>query len=339
MVTVTDNTAPTAICQNITVTLVNGVATITAAEINNGSTDNCGIASVSVSPSTFTVSNVGPNTVTLTVVDASGNTSTCTATVTVVNPSGISCTATTSDTVIYFGYGHQTATLSVTSTGTAPFTYNWSGQNLSCQHCPSPIFNPSHQGNYSFDVTVTDATGATTSCNVTVCVMDVRASGDDDDDNEKDHGPGQKVYLCHYPPGNPNNPQTIIISVNAVPFHLNNHPGDHLGKCGQVCGDENHHIGDKDEKNAPTLITDERAAFEILIYPNPFKDQFHIKIQSENSTPVQLRIFDITGKAMLESQHVQLDGDVVLGNGLASGVYFVEIKQGENTKVIRMFKE
>lgn len=81
-----DTQAPAAICQDITVELVDGAATITAAQIDNGSNDNCGIASMSVAPNSFTTADVGPNTVTLTVTDAAGLTSTCTAIVTVQEP-------------------------------------------------------------------------------------------------------------------------------------------------------------------------------------------------------------------------------------------------------------
>ena len=84
-VTVEDKVAPTALAKDIKVQLdSNGNASITAADVDNGSNDNCGgIASISVSPSSFTCANVGANTVTLTVTDPSGNSSTATATVTV----------------------------------------------------------------------------------------------------------------------------------------------------------------------------------------------------------------------------------------------------------------
>ncbi len=87
-VTVTlDNIAPVATCQSVSVTLDStGNGTLNAAAVDNGSTDNCTVASVTVNPSAFTCVNAGANTVTLTVTDGNGNSSTCTTTVTVVSP-------------------------------------------------------------------------------------------------------------------------------------------------------------------------------------------------------------------------------------------------------------
>ncbi|MBL0018290.1 MAG: HYR domain-containing protein [Bacteroidetes bacterium] len=86
-VTVVDNVAPLAVCQSITVNAPNsGSVSITASQIDGGSSDACGIASLSVNPNSFSCSNQGPNTVTLTVTDVNGNVSSCTATVTVTSP-------------------------------------------------------------------------------------------------------------------------------------------------------------------------------------------------------------------------------------------------------------
>ncbi|MGI2336902.1 MAG: HYR domain-containing protein, partial [Dehalogenimonas sp.] len=81
-----DLTQPTALCQNITIQLdATGNATITPAQIDNGSTDNCGIASLTLNKTDFTCADIAtnPNPVILTVTDNSGNTSKCNATVTV----------------------------------------------------------------------------------------------------------------------------------------------------------------------------------------------------------------------------------------------------------------
>src|SRR5207247_9464978 len=77
---------PLAVCQDLTVQLdATGHATITPDQINNGSSDACGIASLSLDKTSFDCSNVGTNTVTLTVTDNNGNIATCTATVTVID--------------------------------------------------------------------------------------------------------------------------------------------------------------------------------------------------------------------------------------------------------------
>jgi subtilisin-like proprotein convertase family protein len=92
-VTIQDNIDPTAICKPITISLDgNGMASITPADVDNGSFDNCnanepdsGIGSMSLSQSTFDLSDAGTTTnVILTVEDYWGNTDVCTAAVTVI---------------------------------------------------------------------------------------------------------------------------------------------------------------------------------------------------------------------------------------------------------------
>lgn len=86
IVTVEDNTAPVAICHDINIQLDGtGNATITRADIDNGSNDACGIQSLAANPNSFDCSDVGPNSVTLIVTDVNGLVNTCTAIVTVEN--------------------------------------------------------------------------------------------------------------------------------------------------------------------------------------------------------------------------------------------------------------
>lgn len=81
---VVDNEKPVVKCKNVTVQLdANGNGTLTAAQVDNGSTDNCGISSRSISKTNFNCTDVGANTITFTVTDIYGNTSSCNATVTV----------------------------------------------------------------------------------------------------------------------------------------------------------------------------------------------------------------------------------------------------------------
>jgi uncharacterized protein YrzB (UPF0473 family) len=85
-ITVQDMVAPQAKCKAATLYLdPSGMASLTSAQIDNGSNDACGIASLAVTPSTFGCGSLGQNTATLTVMDVNGNTSTCSALVTVVD--------------------------------------------------------------------------------------------------------------------------------------------------------------------------------------------------------------------------------------------------------------
>jgi|GEM_PF-5167980 len=63
----------------------NGQASLTVNHIDNGSFDNCTIVSRSLNKYTFDCSNVGPNTITLTVVDQSGNSHNVSTTVNVID--------------------------------------------------------------------------------------------------------------------------------------------------------------------------------------------------------------------------------------------------------------
>jgi hypothetical protein len=88
-VTVVDNTPPVALCKNYMLVLSGSGGTVTPANVDNGSDDNCGIVSRTVSPNTFTCAQIGGTyPVTLTVTDASSNTSSCTAMVTVAGDCG-----------------------------------------------------------------------------------------------------------------------------------------------------------------------------------------------------------------------------------------------------------
>lgn len=70
-----------------------GNASLTAEDLNNGSTDNCGIASIAVSKTEFSSENTGDNNITLTITDASGNVSTGDAVVKVIDLIAPSITA------------------------------------------------------------------------------------------------------------------------------------------------------------------------------------------------------------------------------------------------------
>lgn len=168
-VTVIDTVAPTAICQDVTIYLdASGAASITAADVNNGSSDNCSVVNTDVDVSSFTCSDEGANTVTLTVTDQAGNQSTCTATVTVVDT--ISPTPSCQNLTVYLdANGDASITPADIDNGS---TDNCTVASLSLDET---TFDCSDLGANTVVLTVTDQAGNQSSCSATVTVMDTTA--------------------------------------------------------------------------------------------------------------------------------------------------------------------
>ncbi|MDW3648635.1 MAG: HYR domain-containing protein [Bacteroidia bacterium] len=166
-VTVEDILPPIAICQDLTVYLdTGGIAIITPGQIDNGSSDNCGIASLSLSTTSFACVDTGLNAVVLTVTDVNGNTSSCSANVTVLDtiPPVIDCPA---DIVVFNDPGQCGATVSYnTPTATDNCGINGNGR-----------INPSITAFYPIGTdTIThivfDESGNSDTCTFTITVID-----------------------------------------------------------------------------------------------------------------------------------------------------------------------
>ncbi len=166
-ITVIDNEAPVAVCQNITIQLdANGNASITAADVDGGSTDQCGIASTTIDMDTFDCSNVGDNNVILTVTDVNGNTSTCTAIVTVedVTAPVVACRN------IIVELDPVTGT--VTIAGTDIDNGSTDACGIDTYTLDIDTFDCSDIGDNTVVLTVTDVNGNTATCTAIVTVED-----------------------------------------------------------------------------------------------------------------------------------------------------------------------
>ena len=167
VVTVVDLIPPTMLCRNASVWLNTvGQGSITAAQINNGSTDNCTLASLNVSPNTFSCANLGANTVTLTGTDQSGNTATCQGTVTVLD--------TIKPTMLC-----RNATLNLNNIGQATLTVA-NINNGSFDNCTiatftlsQTLFTCANLGANTVTLTGTDQSGNSASCTATVTIQDL----------------------------------------------------------------------------------------------------------------------------------------------------------------------
>ena len=164
VVTVEDNVNPTVVCQDATVQLdAGGNASITTADVNNGSSDNCG-ASLSINVSNFICTDLGANNVTLTATDGEGNSNTCQSVVTVED--NISPTAVCQD-----------ITVQITSGGTASMAAGdidgGSADNCTVSlSVSSSSFDCNDLGAYNVTLTATDGDGNSHSCQATVTITD-----------------------------------------------------------------------------------------------------------------------------------------------------------------------
>jgi len=165
LITIADNVPPVAGCvSNLSIALdpATCTASVTPADINSGSGDNCQVQSGSVSPNSFT--QCGSYAVTLTVFDLCNNSSTCTTTVQVTEnvPPVIVCPPS-----IQVGCG---ANLSPSITGMATATDN-------CDPAPVITFSDATTGTLPCNAVITRTWTATDICNNTAtCVQIITVS-------------------------------------------------------------------------------------------------------------------------------------------------------------------
>ena len=165
-VTVLDTIKAIVSTHDVTIYLdANGTASITTMDINNGSTDNCAIQSMSLDSTNFDCSEVGSNTVTLTVTDVNNNVNSATATVTVID--SVLPTVLTQDVTIYLD-----------ANGAASITTmdinNGSSDNcvIQAMSLDSSNFDCTEEGTNTVTLTVTDVNNNVNSATAVVTVLD-----------------------------------------------------------------------------------------------------------------------------------------------------------------------
>ncbi|WP_276132624.1 choice-of-anchor L domain-containing protein [Polluticoccus soli] len=318
VITVQDVTKPSITCPaNKTVSCKTSVA-------DNGSatgSDNCSpvaITSSDVSTQNGNPANSGYYNYTITrtwkATDVSGNFTTCDQVITVHALNNAAVAVSPVNTInanhqihtIYLGYGPQSVSLSSTvQDGVGPRSYSWtpitgSVTPASATTSVSPLVST------TYTVTITDGTGCSITQSMPVQVIDVRC--------------GNKVKICHYPPGNPANTQQQCLPTSAIAAHLAH--GCVLGDC-----PSNKSSGTGDGEEGDNHGVEALAVTEVKVYPNPNTGAFTVELPAglEKSEVV---ITDMAGKVIqkqtaLEGNKLQFD----LGP-VARGMYMLHLTNG-----------
>lgn len=172
-VTVFDNVAPTASCRPVPFTVqldASGNGFVVPMNVNNGSSDVCGLDTMlvnGVDSFFFTCANIGNTAVTLSVLDESGNQSTCVANVIVAD--NINPIAVCHDTILYLDLaGVVTAFPADIDAGSSDnCTFTSRINNL-----PSVTYNCNQVGVNTAQLLITDGAGNTAQCSANITILD-----------------------------------------------------------------------------------------------------------------------------------------------------------------------
>ncbi len=353
VITVGDQTPPLMTCPaNITTCGPN---------VNLGSpivSDNCGTVSLSNNaPSSFPN---GTTIVTWTAVDGCGNMSTCQQTVNRSNPMTVSVNPVpVTSGVRSCGWGFNTHIITRVTTrqnailqpvitgGTPPFTYQWSGSNLSRLSSTTvlnPVYTPVENAMSCYEdcyfLTVTDASGFCSVISVNpVCIRVQMGAAGAYGDAGCQNNPN-KVTICHMPPGNPTNVQYICVSINAIPAHSFgpdvgptslSHKFDCIGSCNQLaCGVVPKSVSFQEEM----LNEDITSGMILENFPDPFKEMTTVRFVMDHDSHAKMEVFDLSGKMV----RLLFEGDVKAhqdnkfqldGSDLQSGLYIYKLTTPE----------
>lgn len=88
-----------------------------------------------------------------------------------------------------------------------------------------------------------------------------------------------------------------------------------------------------------SVPTDVTMDYTVKAYPNPFKDSFKLKLTSASEDKVEVMVYDMLGRMIaIKTVDAANLNTIELGGEYTAGVYNIIIRQGNDTKTLRMIK-
>ncbi len=168
-----ESAMPSAVCQATTVNVgATGSATITGTDVDGGSAGTN--ISLSVSPGSFTCGDIGDNTVTLTVSDDTGNTSSCSTIVSVIDTVAPTISNCPQDgfSVVNDGVGNTAAIAAWLASFAAMDTCGALALSNNYDSSTSVVFDCGNTGSGTVTFTASDNSSNTSACMATLHVID-----------------------------------------------------------------------------------------------------------------------------------------------------------------------
>ena len=135
---------------------------------------------------------------------------------------------------------------------------------------------------------------------------------------------GNKVTICHIPPGNPANRHDICINPNAVSTHLSNH-GDYIGECDQVYCPGNNLISNPNNHSL--------SAEGFHLYPNPASHTIHLDLRHYLGQEISISIYNHFGQQVLylpgHELHLPVLNIDLFDREMSDGIYLLSVRTAE----------
>ena len=83
----------------------------------------------------------------------------------------------------------------------------------------------------------------------------------------------------------------------------------------------------------------EFTKFNVKVFPNPSQDQFSLYLEGASNDKVHIVVYDAIGREVKKFEKEGGNIPVIFGRELKGGSYFVEVRQGDNHKTVKLIKQ